>query len=371
MRTTLLTAFNTLKAHHQKAATHTSFSLVFISALLFTNLANAFVVEKTHNKTVAYAALGSFKVEATKIHAVSSIAGHKLLASVSEKTGTNFSMFLPFAVQQINYLVANGQYIEKNQMIAYLKGFDVHHFLDEYEAAKQLFLYAEQQYKSSKNLFAKKALNQSQWLESSKNYFAAKIRFEHLNHYKAFLTIDSEERIAIKSPLSGYVRYSSEVAVKQEGELLFDVIPKDSIRLKVSVPINNIAQLTTFKVLGSQCVLAIASKEQVIKRFSQTTWSAPLTDACPFTLGEQLLVIPQYQQQAFELPKTAIFEFDDQNYTAIKNDTASQFDIIAIEILGSAGNNYHVSSKTDLSNKQALVTSISALQGVLLELGAE
>lgn len=380
MRTTLITVLHKIKALH-KAVVVTSmrfnlvlFRVVLTSFIFLVSLPSALAFETSRSEiiqTVAYSALGDFQLDSALIQSVSSISGHNLLASVSEKSGSNFSMFLPFGVQQISYIVDNGSYIDKSQEVAYLNGFDVHHFLDEYEAAKELFLNAQQQYQSSKPLFLRKVLKQSQWLEISKNYFAAQLRFEHLNHYKAFLNIDSNENIAIKSPVSGYVRFSSDIAVKQEGELLFDVIPKSSIRLKVSVPINNIANLANINVLGSECQLTVASKEAVVKNFSQTVWSSTLSDVCHFTLGEQLLVTPQYEQQAFELPKTAIFEFDNQNYVAVEDDASSEFQLIAIEILSSVGNSYHVSSEIDLTNKQALITSISALQGILLELGAE
>ena len=105
--------------------------------------------------------LGDYQLNFKSISSVSTVSGHNLLATVSEKPGTNFSMFLPFSVQQINYLVPNGSYVNKNQIIAYLNGFDLHHFLDEFTAAEQLFKNAEQQYLSSKKLFNKKALQQS------------------------------------------------------------------------------------------------------------------------------------------------------------------------------------------------------------------
>jgi len=365
----LTTMLRTLKIFQNKMLTKLSLGVV-----LFAAVTNVMAFEQNEDKvtlSVAFAALGEYQIDTAPVQAVSRILGHSLLASVSEKSGSNFSMFLPFGVQQINYIVANGSYIEENQAVAYLNGFDVHHFLDEYEAARELFLNAQQQYKSSKILFTQKALKQSQWLEISQNYFAAQLRFEHLNHYKAFLNIDSNENIAIKSPISGYVRFSSDVAAKQEGELLFDIIPKNSIRLKVSVPINNIANLASINVLGSKCRLAIASKEGIVKNFSQTTWSSSLNKECRFTLGEQLLVTPEYKQQAFVLAKKAIFELDNQNYIAIKNDDSSLFELAAIEILSSADNNYHVSSAIDLTSKQVLITSISALQGILLELGGE
>jgi len=325
---------------------------------------------KMVESSIKFSMLGEYQLNFKNISSVATISGHNLLATVSEKPGANFSMFLPFSVQQINYLVSNGSYVEKDQMVAYLNGFDLHHFLDEFTAAEQLFKNAEQQYLSSKKLFDNKALQQSQWLTISQNYFAAQLRYEHLNHYKVFLNIDESGNIAITSPISGYVRFSSEMAVKQEGEILFDIIPKNSIRLKASVPIINIKNLQNFNVVTTQCQLGIDSSERVIKNFSQITWSSPLNNECLFTLGEQVLITPHYQQNAFEIIKEAVFEFNNKDYIAIKQST-NELKLIVIDILGASGDSYYFLSNNDLTNQKALVSSVSALQGVLLELGSE
>jgi len=206
--------------------------------------------------------LGLYNFSYKNISQVEHVSGSNLLATTSEKVGSNYSVFLPFGVQQIQYLVVNGERVVKDQKIAILTGYDVHHFLDEFEAAKALFENANKQYQSSLRLYKKKALKQSQWIEISKNYFAAQLRFEHLHHYKSFLNIDKNEQISIIAPTAGVVRYSNDSAAKIEEELLFDVIPDDAIRLKVIVPLKNIENLGHIQVYGQQqCLLEVAAKE--------------------------------------------------------------------------------------------------------------
>ncbi len=345
--------------------------LLFSGGLLAITLATPSVLAKK----IALNELGQYQLHFEKISAINTIAGNKLLAKVSEKTGSNFSVFLPFSVQQINYRVNNGEQVKKSQVIADLQGYDVHHFLDEYEAAEQLYKNAEKQYLSSKKLFKNRALKQSQWIEISKNYYAAKLRFEHLNHYRGFLTVDNHENIAIIAPSAGYLRRANDnktnTTSKQEGELLFDIIPNNTISLTTNVSVKNIDQLSAFKVNNSQCQLTIDQKENITNSFVAKVWSNPLTanKNCQFTLGQSLVVTPIYQQKALTVNKKAVFEFEDQNYIALKEQ--QNLSLVAIDILSSSADKYYFTSASDLTNKQALISSVSAVQGMLLNLGEE
>ncbi|NQY86225.1 MAG: hypothetical protein HRT51_00535 [Colwellia sp.] len=325
--------------------------------------------------------LGKYKLNFEQISSVTTVSSNALIAQVTEKSGANFSVFLPFDVQQVNTLVTNGQLVAKNQKIAYLNGYDVHHFLDEFEAAKQLFTIAEKQYQSSSALYASKALKQSQWVEINNNYFSAKLRFEHLHHYMSFLNIDKNEKIAIIAPIAGIIRLSntSDNSSKAEGELLFDILPQSAIRLKVKVPLRNISNLAYLQMAKQQCKVAVDNKENIINDFTITIWSKPLNEPlnkpCALTLGEKTLVTLIYQQNAYSIDKTAVFEFENNNYIAIKNN--SQLDLVAIDILNASNDKFIFQSdvasanKVTLTNKLALTSSVSAVQGILLELGDE
>ncbi len=322
--------------------------------------------------------LGQYNFTFDKVAQVKYVSGSNVLAAVTEKQGENFSVFLPFSVQQVNYMVSNGQTVTKNQPIAYLTGYDVHHFLDEFEAAKQLFENANQQYQSSKRLYNQKALSQSKWVAISQHYFAAKLRFEHLHHYKSFLHIDDNEKISIIAPTSGVLRYalsstSQPLIAKNEGELLFDVIPTSAIRLKVNVPITNLVNLNYFNLVRQKCKLALDNKEQVINGFTVAVWSKSVVDnsTCQLSLGQNVVVTPIYDQQAYRIKKSAVFEFKNQNYIAIKEPEQNQLTLVAVTLLNSTNEDYIFSSVEPIINQQVLVTSVSAIQGVLLELGGE
>lgn len=313
--------------------------------------------------------LGEYHFSFEKVSQVNKISGSNLLAKVSEKKGENYSVSLPFSAQQVRYIVANGDLVEKDQPIAILIGYDVHHFLDEFAAAKQLFANAEQQYNSSKPLFKSKALKQSKWIEISKNFYAAQLRFEHLHHLKSFLYIDKNENISIITPTAGTLRYASETVNKKEGAVLFDVVPESSMRLQISAPLNNVNNLASIIVKNNGCELAISSKENIVMNYNVTLWTVAVTQECRLILGQNVVITPVYQQSAFVVSKSAIFEFENQNYIAVKKQ--QQLELVAIEIVGADNTQYIFTSEVDLNEQQVLASSVSVVQGVLLNLGGE
>ena len=337
--------------------------------------------------------LGQYDIVYRSVNKIDYVFGNHVLAKVTEKKGANFSVFLPFSVQQVIYLVANGEQVTKNQKIAYLKGYDVHHFLDEFDVSQKLFYQAKSQYNSSKQLFKNKALSQSAWLEISKNYFQTQLRFEHLNHFKSFLSID-EEHIAIIAPVRGYVRFTPQRMKKQEGELIFDVIPTQALRLQLKVTSKNIKNLDHLEVVQNQCRYAFETKDKIVDQFFVSIWSQSIEENrkvignsninsnndqhrlltkkrgnCSFTLGESLVVSPVYKQSAYKIVKSAVFEFNNKDYIAVKNNQELQ--LVEVTLINSTDNEYIFTSEMNVDNKQVATSSLSAIQGVLLELGGE
>lgn len=360
-------------------------STILRTTLIIITLLFSFQLKYASATTLNIEELGQYDFSYHKVEKVKHVSGSHALAQVVEKQGSNFSVFLPFSVQQVNYLVANGNKVLKNQSIAYLKGYDVHHFLDEFDVSQQLYLQAKAQYESSKRLFKSKALAQSAWLDISKNYFQAQLRFEHLNHFKSFLKIDENENISIISPINGFLRYTKGSTEKKEGELLFDIIPTDAVRLSLNVPAENISNLGHLEIADRQCSYFIDTKEKIVNQFLVTVWSQSiyandnldsnllnankLAEGCSLQLGENVVVTPVYDQSAYRIEKSAVFEFENKDYIAVKN--KQQLQLIEIDLVNSTATDYIFISQLDLLNKSVLVTSVSALQGILLALGGE
>jgi len=355
--------------------------LAAISASLFLSAAETRNTASSDNVPLLLAQIGGYQLDFEKITAVEHINGQNLLATSQTKPGENFAMHLPFSVQHSQFIIANGSKVTEGQAVAILSGYDVHHFLEEYQAAKILFSNAKQHYQTSLGLYQQKALSQSRWTEISDSYFAAKLHFGHLSHLKEFLSISqhddknankgNEEIVSIVSPITGTLRYFANNNVKQEGELLFDVIPRHAMRLKISAPLKNIKQLSKINVLNHNCVIDIdttSTQNALVHNFSTTVWSDPISDACNITFGENLVVSPIYQQAAFSINKSALFEINNRDHIAIKN--GQQLEFVAVELLGSSEGNYLFTSQVNLTEKSVLTSSVSAVQGILLELGS-
>ena len=300
---------------------------------------------------------------------VNKITGNKVLAQVTEMEGSSHAMNLPFNIQKINFLVANGQWVQDKQAIAILSGKDVHHFFDEYQAAKQLFTVANDYYQSSLKFLNNKTIRQSQWYEISQNYFSAKLNLEHLNHIMSSLTVREDEQVIINAPSSGFIQFSTTNMAKQEGQLLFDVTPLNAIRLKVKLSNKRKAQLVEFNLDDNNCRFAVSHIEKTVENFNVTAWSEAIKPSCHLMLGDSVVVTPVYQQTAFSVNKSAVFEFEDQNYIAIKEQ--QKVNLVVINILSATHNGYLINAKSLLDGQEVLVSSVSAIQGVLLELGGE
>jgi hypothetical protein len=353
-------------------------SILLLNSLVMLPVKANYPLDNSTNTELSLKQLGAYQLTFEEVIEVAHVSGQNLLAKSQERPGENFSTYLPFSIQQSQFLIANGSKILKGQAVAHLEGYDVHHFLEEYQAAETLFKNAKQQYQTGLNLYQQKALSQSRWTEISDQYFKAKLHFGHLGHLNEFLMVndqiikdsDEEKRVSIVSSISGTVRYKATKESKNEGDLLFDVIPDNALRLVISVPMRNVQQLAKVKVLDNDFILAIdpsTTENNIISNFNTIVWSEPINSTCDISLGESMVVTPIYLKAAFSINKKAVFEINDQSHIAVKK--GNQLELIAVELQGTNQNNYLFTSQQSLVDRSVLVSSVSALQGILLELG--
>ncbi len=64
-----------------------------------------------------------------------------------------------------------------------------------------------------------------------------------------------------------------------------------------------------------------------------------------------------------------MFEFEDVNYIALKS--GDNLELLPIELKGTQGKDYVFTANKNLDDQQVLISSVSALQGMLLHLGRE
>lgn len=336
--------------------------LIFWGAQLFV-VATAMEVTK-----VPTTSLGQFKANFSQVKKTKLMKSQSLIGQVSYMAGENYTITLPFDVQRIHYQVKNGSEVSQGETIAIVEGYDVHHFIDEYKSAKVLLAIQKKHFQTNKQYFNNKTIKSSQWIEITKSYYEAKLNFEHIQHQMSFLHIDENEQISLISPKSGVIQIPSSSGRKTFGELAFSIIDISAIKVKVIVPLLLADNLLHFNV-NSTCKLNVSSVEKVVDKFHQILWAEASSEQCELLLGQSIRVIPIKKITGYKIAKSAVFEFENNNYIAIKADDALA--LIPVSLMGATQGEFIFTTKNPIDDEQVLISSVSILQGSLFSLGGE
>jgi hypothetical protein len=319
-------------------------------------------------KVIELSSLGAFEAHFSEVEQVKEMKGQHLIGEVSYMPGENFSVSFPFNVQRINYLMKNGSLVKQGDTVAFVEGYDVHHFIDEYKSSKILLEIQERHFQTNKLYFENKTLRSSQWVEITKSYYEAKLNFEHLQHLMSFLYIDKHEKISLISPKDGIIQVPRLMGNRVFGEIAFDVIDSESIKVKIITPLLLSSNISHFE-LSPTCALGVNYIEKIADKFHQQLWTEPASANCKLTLGQSIKVTPIINIEGFKITKSAVFEFKNQNYIAIK--VKETLSLTPVSLIGSSENEYIFTTKENIDTKQALISSVSIVQGNLLGLGEE
>jgi len=295
--------------------------------------------------------------------------GQNLAAEVSIRPGEDFTLYSPATIQQIHFLVVNGEKISKGSPIAVLSGPEIHHFVTAYEFNKQLMQLLEKRYQKNKELLKKKAINEKKWIEISKEYLAVKLEFNHMNHFMQLVSVinEKDDSLTVIAPEDGLINITKNNGSFSNEEAIFSVIPLKSVRLKIELPIKY--QSVISKVHTDKCSLKVVSVSGIAEKSFVTAWTETVLSSCQLSMGERLTVTPSYAQQAWVIPMYAIFNWNDKNQIFVK--VEQKLVMVEVKILGAKDNQYFVSTKYPLQGKQILNSSVSAVKGILQGLGGE
>jgi len=313
--------------------------------------------------------LGSLKTEFKPIVKTDYMQTKKVLASVSSKAGESYVLTTPTNVQQLHYLVNNGEIVKKGQAFAVLSGPEVHHFLSELVAAKALFKLSEQRMKNSQKLFEKKLIEEEKWLKISQNYYESSLKYEHMLHFDVLIeSIDeANDSVTIRSPIGGILSQSSFDMRLTEGDVIARFIPESAVRLQMQVAPNQVEDLEYVEL--KNCRLNISSVSRIVSNGFANIWTESVKNDCGVYLGEKLSVTPFYKRQTYRVAKTAVFNLEGKDKIFIRSD--NKLAAVDISLITLIDQDYIFSSDTDLADASVLVSSVSAAQGILLGLGGE
>jgi hypothetical protein len=340
--------------------------LIYFSLLCFKS-ANASELQ------VDLATLGDLQLSTQVVQIEDHYPGTQLKATVEAMPGMAFTLKSPADIQQTEYLVSQGQTIEKKQPFAIIRGAEVFHFYTEYLIKKSLYGLAESQFNSHRILYAQKVIDEQRWIDITQAYYTAQLAYEEYEHFfEHVINVDEKQHgITLGAPIKGLFLKGSELNITT-GDKIAQFIPKDAIRLKLAVPSSKVDSLSY--LTSSNCKLEIAQIESVSSGAYVTAWSTPLSDTCNWRIGEQVTATPFYTQRAYKIPKSAVFSWDAAQYVFVKQDTVLVS--LQVNLLSSDADDYiaqipQAEGSLTEGRIEVLVSSVSAVQGVLLGLGSE
>jgi hypothetical protein len=305
--------------------------------------------------------LGKFNIEFSPLQAAQIIEGTSVVGRVEHKLGASYQVTLPFDVQQRLFAVNNGQHVKKGEVIVTIDGIDVHHYVDEFEAAKTIYLNNKKHFQAIKNSADNRTLKSTEWLAINKSFVEAKLNYEHFAHLEKIIRVDQNDIISIVSPSDGLVNLNN-----LSNNILFEVIPKNSLLVKTYLPFYNVTHLNTLKTTSENCVLSTESVEPIIDNYQQVVWSK-VSESCDVKLGQQLSVTPHYAVEGFQVNKASIFELDNQDYVAVKK--GAKLSLAAVSIIGKRDSYFVIQSNMLAYGDEILSSSVSIAQGVFMGLG--
>lgn len=312
--------------------------------------------------------LGDLELTFQQATSVEHYPGKYLPAQVTAKQGQEFTLVAPMNIQQIDYLADSGQKLQVGAPFAKLRGSEVHHYVTEYEINQRMFALIGKSYQSNKVLFNKKAINESRWLEISKEYFDAKLENEHMRHFfDLVLEINLEdESLTLGAPSSGRIKLSEQTQVKM-GDTIAIFVPQSAIKLKIAVPATQLSELEF--VQTDSCKINIESVEDIASGSFVYAWSEALPESCNLQIGRKIRVTPYFQSQGFRVSKKAVFEWQGEKNIWVKQ--GQKITSVSVQLIAAKGDDYIFNTSTDLNAAQVLTSSVSAIQGILLGLGGD
>jgi len=327
-------------------------------------------VEMVAAQSVELPALGSLALEYEQPVAVESYPGQPLAAKVTFRNGEAFIVPSPGRVQQIEYLVEPGAWVKEGQPFAVLRGPEMHHVEMRYQSSRALADSAEQRFKSNLPLYESKAISESQWREISENYYASQLEYEHMRHFfELVVGADNDPAaLTLTAPSASVIEYNTDASKVEEGDSIALFIPLQAIRLEVALP-NNIGTAVT-AVRAGECELDIERVSAMTNGFFIKAWTQSLPPACHLMMGQQVLARPLVRaSNAYRVKQSAVFTLQRESYIWLRR--GDVLAAVAVTVQAAEGDFYVVRCEESLAGQDVLISSVSAVQGVLLGLGEE
>lgn len=314
--------------------------------------------------------LGDLELAWANLDPMARVPGPALRAVARSGPGAALRFRLPADVQRTEFRAPPGAPVTAGDPVAVLEGLEIHHWLLEYEALERRFDTARQRYERNLPLYREGALPGDRWAEIEERYFSLRLEFEHMRHIREWLQPGPEnvpDSLLASAPTSGWLLYDSRNVMLEAGATLYEILPRDELRLRVDVPAERAAQIEALAFDG--CEVAVDRVEEAAQGFYRTAWSLPLADACLLGPGTALGVRPLYRAQALFVPREAVFQWRRAPHVWLRQGDS----LVAqpVTLIADVPDGYAVSADPALAGGEVLTRSVSAAQGILLGLGGD
>lgn len=341
----------------------------YVQLLLCAGLALSQSLAGAEPGRVPIADLGDLNLGFAPVQQLDEVPGSAVQARVSHRSGAMYRIELPRDVRRATYRVNNGEMVEAGQPFVDLDGPEIHHLMLEYSTLETRYEAAKDRYESSLEPYRQQALREEQWVVIVDRYLQLKLEYEHMRHFQELVqeSADDTDSITLVAPVDGLVRYRDSRERLMAGTEVAGFLAADALRLRARVPAASAENLAALAL--PDCRLAVAAVDRVVEGFFLTAWSEPVPAGCNVTLNAIVSARPLYRQTAYAVPRTAVFTRDGEAQVLVRR--GEMLESVNVSLLMPDGDDYAISADVDIGSSQVLVTSVSAVQGVLLGLGGE
>lgn len=297
------------------------------------------------------------------------VPGPAVQARVSHRGGALYRIELPRDARRATYLVGNGDVVSVGQPFVTLDGPEIHHLLLEFSTLETRYEAARERYERSRESYSRQALREDQWVAIVDRYLELQLEYEHMRHFQELVqeSSDESEAITLTAPIAGRIRYRDNQERLVAGTELAGFLAAEALQLRAKVPMASASELSALALPG--CRLGIAAVDKVAEGFFLTAWSDPVPEDCDVTLDATVSARPLYRRDAYAVPRSAVFTRDGEAQVLVRR--GDVLEAVGVTLLMPDGDHYAISSAGDLVDSDVLVTSVSAVQGILLGLGGE
>ncbi len=317
---------------------------------------------------VPLAALGDLALRFAPATAIDRVPGAPLRGVVRARGGEDYRVLLPRTAHRASFVAVPGQPVAAGEPVVRLEGPEIHHWQLEFEAVTERHALAEARYDRNRPLYEDGALPAERWAAIQDSYLELSLEYEHMRHFGELLRPDDDpDRLLVGAPIRGTLHFDSRSPARSEGQVLFSVVPDDALRVQVEVPVDRAESLRD--LAAGDCTLAIASIDRVADGFFVAAWSEPLSGDCRWTPGTVLSISPRYTAAALVVPRAALFQWQREPHVFVRD--GDRLHARPVTVLGDTAGGYAVARDPALADREVLVASVSAAQGMLLGLGSE